>query len=56
MSSTCLFGKVNLVSNPLSCKISMICGFGLDYYPIYVDEGVLLVDFKGDVAKIYVKR
>ena len=56
MSSTCLLGKVNLASNPLSCKISMICGFGLDYFPIYVDEGILLVDFKGNITKLFVKR
>lgn len=56
MSSTCLYGKVNLVDKPLVCKISIVCGYGLDYFPLYVDEGILLVDFKGNITKLFVKR
>lgn len=56
MSSACLYGKVNLVSEPISCRVSMVCGYGLNYFPLYVDEGVLLVDFKGNTAKLFVKR
>lgn len=56
MSSTCLYGKVDLVNKPLTCKVDLVCGYGINYYPLYVDEGLLLVDFNGSITKLFVKR
>lgn len=56
MNGSCLQVKVSM--EPLKLKVSATeyCGLGIGYVPLLVDEGFLLVDFKGSIAKLFVKR
>lgn len=56
MNGSCLQVKVSM--EPLKLKVSATeyCGIGMGYVPLLVDEGFLLVDFKGSIAKLFVKR
>ena len=56
MTSTCLQVTVSML--PLQVKVSatVFCGAGLSYIPLLVDEGYLLIDFKGGMSHIYVKK
>ena len=56
MEKTCLQASATLVSKQLKLSASIFCGASLTYYPLLVDEGYLLIDFKGSKSFIYVKK
>jgi hypothetical protein len=44
--------------SPIKLKVSVgeICGSGLNYLPLLVDEGYLLIDFRGGKSHLFVKK
>ena len=55
----CISIKVENQITPMQVVVSQICGIGgsdLNYIPLLVDEGYLLVDMNGSLTKLFVKK
>lgn len=54
----CISMKVENCSTPLQVTVSQVCSIGsgtIKYWPLLVDEGYLLVDLNGSIAKLLVE-
>lgn len=56
MDASCLQVKFSLMNSGLKVSVSEFCGANLNFYPLLVDEGYLLVDFKGKHSYLFVKK
>jgi hypothetical protein len=52
----CLRIKVSAEPIRVNARITQFCGAGLDFEPLLVDEGYLLIDFRGGYSKLFVRR
>lgn len=55
-SSTCLQVKTSIIGERIQVSASILCGFGLNYFPLLVDEGFLLIDMGGKASKLFVQK
>ena len=56
MSSSCLQVKISMKPTELKVSVGTFCGAGIGYFPLLVDEGYLLIDFKGGQSYLFVKK
>lgn len=56
MNSSCLQVKVSMIPIQLKVSVNTFCGAGINYIPLLVEEGYLLIDFKGDYSYLFVKK
>lgn len=51
--------KVKNCTTPIQVTVSQVCSIGggaMNYLPLLVDEGYLLVDLNGSLAKLLVEK
>ena len=56
MGSSCLQVKISMQPTELKVSVGTFCGAGIGYFPLLVDEGYLLIDFKGGQSYLFVKK
>jgi hypothetical protein len=56
MDGICLHVTATLASPRLNVSASLYCGLGVNYIPLLVDEGYLIVELNGSDALLYVKK
>ena len=56
MGSSCLQVKISMRSTELKVSVGAFCGAGVGYFPLLVDEGYLLIDFKDGQSYLFVKK
>ena len=55
----CISMKVKNCTTPIQVTVSQVCSIGgeeMNYLPLLVDEGYLLVDLNGSLAKLLVDK
>lgn len=55
-SGVCLNINISMVSSGIKASVSEYCSVKSKFIPLFVDEGVLLVDYNGGIAKLLVNR
>ena len=53
---SCLRVKIQRIPTRFKATISVFCGANIDFTPLLVDEGYLLIDVKGVQSFLFVKR
>ena len=52
----CLQADVTIASQHLKPVVSLFCSIGIVYFPLFVDEGYLLVEDEGVVSFLCVNK
>ena len=55
-SSTCIQVKTSIIGERIKVYTNILYGFGLNSFPLFVDEGFLLIDLNGKTSKLFVQK
>lgn len=56
MKNGCLSVSITPLKSELQVSLSTICGMGLWFEPLYIEDGMLLVDYRDSISPFYILK